>query len=465
MGKDDPPRPPDPVITAGAQTSSNVSTAVANAFLNNINQNTPLGSLRFDTTGNYNFTDPSTGFTYSIPTFTANQTLGPTQQLAQDQSEGAKLNLATLANQQSFRLNQALGSGINLSGAPAQGVVPQLYSDIANFAPLAEIQHTFGDAGQITRDYGPADNYSADRARVEEAMFGRLNPQLALERQRTEQQLADRGIQAGQAAYSAGMGVYGTQANDARLAVIQAAGQEQARMDEMAARRAGFQNAAQQQAFQQAQQRGQFWNAAEQQRFAEAKARTENYNLTARQQYLEDPSTLRQQYLTEQYALRNQPINEISALLSGSQVQQPTFTQTPRNQIPTTDIAGLINQNFQQQFQNFQQQSQNTNQLIGGIFGAAGNIGRGFAMSDRDVKENIHRIGTVFTAEERPVQGPGKKRLPIYEYSYKGDPSETRHVGPMAQDVEKTDPGAVRTFGGIKHIDVPRVMGSILRAA
>jgi hypothetical protein len=35
----------------------------------------------------------------------------------------------------------------------------------------------------------------------------------------------------------------------------------------------------------------------------------------------------------------------------------------------------------------------------------------------------------------------------------------------MAQDVEKVDPSAVRSFGGVKHIDAPRVMGSILRAA
>jgi hypothetical protein len=35
----------------------------------------------------------------------------------------------------------------------------------------------------------------------------------------------------------------------------------------------------------------------------------------------------------------------------------------------------------------------------------------------------------------------------------------------MAQDVERMDKKAVKTIGGVKHIDTGRVMGSILRAA
>ena len=35
----------------------------------------------------------------------------------------------------------------------------------------------------------------------------------------------------------------------------------------------------------------------------------------------------------------------------------------------------------------------------------------------------------------------------------------------MAQDVEKIDPGAVTTYGGVKHIEHKRVLGDILRVA
>jgi len=57
------------------------------------------------------------------------------------------------------------------------------------------------------------------------------------------------------------------------------------------------------------------------------------------------------------------------------------------------------------------------------------------------------------------------KKLPIYRYAYKDDPASTAHIGPMAQDVEKIDPGAVKTIRGVKHIQPERVMGNILRAA
>ena len=58
------------------------------------------------------------------------------------------------------------------------------------------------------------------------------------------------------------------------------------------------------------------------------------------------------------------------------------------------------------------------------------------------------------------------KKLPVYSYSYKDDPASTRHIGPMAQDVERVDPGAVmEDRRGRKMIDTKRVMGSILKAA
>jgi hypothetical protein len=152
--------------------------------------------------------------------------------------------------------------------------------------------------------------------------------------------------------------------------------------------------------------------------------------------------------------MRNQPINEVTALLSGSQVTNPNFVNAQMPRIPTTDVAGIINQNFAQQMGIYQQQSQNQNALMGGLFGLAGGVLR----SDRRVKEDIHKIGSVLT-----VANENQHRLPIYSYNYKDDPTDTPRVGPMAQDVEKIDPRAVRSIGGVKHIDLPR-LGSILAA-
>src|SRR4029078_2904112 len=91
----------------------------------------------------------------------------------------------------------------------------------------------------------------------------------------------------------------------------------------------------------------------------------------------------RNQWLQEQYANRNQPINEISALMSGSQVNQPKFVNAPSTQIPTTDYAGITQQGFQNQMGLYNAQMQQSNQLLGGVLGA----GAGVLKSDRREKE------------------------------------------------------------------------------
>jgi hypothetical protein len=149
-------------------------------------------------------------------------------------------------------------------------------------------------------------------------------------------------------------------------------------------------------------------------------------------------------------------------LLSGSQVSMPQFGQTNQYQTPTTDVAGLINNQFQQQSSNYQQANANYQTLMGGILGLGGKVASaGIMKSDRREKDDIDRIGTVFAASEAGE----RTQLPMYEYSYKDDPASTRHVGPMAQDVEKIEPRAVTTRKGIKYIKPDMVMGSILRAA
>jgi hypothetical protein len=438
--KDDPPQPPDPRQTAAAQTGTNVSTAIANTILNNMNQATPEGSLNFDQTSSFTWTDPSTGHTYTIPRFTATQRLSPEQEALRQLNLRADTNLAGLAANQSGMLQTFMGT-------PFAPVAPQA-GDISLLRGYgtAEARGFMDDAGNITRSYGPADNFSADRQRVEEAMYQRMSPQLELDRQRLEQRLADQGIRYGDPAYQNAMSDFNRQLTDVRLGITTQAGAEQQRMMDMAAQRAGFQNAAQQQAHAQAQARVNAYNNAIAQ------------NLARNQSIFNAQNALRQSNLAEQYALRGQPINEITALLSGSQVQQPQWASTAQNQIATTDIAGLINQRFQQDLANTQLQNQGVNQLLGGILGAAGQIGRGY-FSDRTMKENIEKMGSVYAA------GPdGEKPLPIYEYSYKEDPTSTRHVGPMAQDVEKIDKSAVRKIGGKRYIDKTK-LGSILKVA
>jgi hypothetical protein len=498
MGKPDAPTPPNPYATAAAQTGTNVSTGVANSFLNNVNQNTPDGSLRYDVTGNYDWTDPSTGSKYSLPTFTSTQTLSPQGEAIKQQTLAAQMNMAGMANAQSGSIANLLSTGFNpTSGAPAAGNASGLssipgaatsYGSGGNIqmglGNYGQQQGTFGDAGDITRSYGPQDDFSSDRQRVEDSLMSRINPQLAKERGNIEQRLADQGIRYGSQAYTSAMDDYNRQATDTRFGAIGQAGQEQQRMMDMAAQRAGFQNAAQQQSYQQQLGRGEFANNAQSQNYTQAlgagsfanaaqqQANAQNasaagfYNAGLGQQLGQQQSIFnaqnagRNQYLQEQYQQRNQPINEISSLLSGSQVQQPNWLNSPSSQIATTDIGGLINQNFAQQSQNYQAANQNWQSTMGGILGLGGKLGAAAITSDERVKENIVPMATVFAAGEDGE----RKKLPISEWQYKDDPTGTRHIGPMAQDVEKIDKRAVTTKGGVKHIYPAKVMGSILRA-
>lgn len=66
---------------------------------------------------------------------------------------------------------------------------------------------------------------------------------------------------------------------------------------------------------------------------------------------------------------RNQPINEISALLSGSQVSQPNFAQTPTPGVAPTDVVGAQQQALNQQNVGFNAQVAQNSALNSGLFG------------------------------------------------------------------------------------------------
>lgn len=124
-------------------------------------------------------------------------------------------------------------------------------------------------------------------------------------------------------------------------------------------------------------------------------------------------------------AIKNQPLNQLSALRSGTQIQNPTFTPAPSATAAGTDVAGIINTNYQQQVANA-----NANNPMNGLF----SLGSAAIMaSDRRLKRNIRRLG------ETPVM-----KLPVYAYEYIWGGGE--RVGVMAQDVLRVKPDAVVTM-------------------
>ncbi|MEM9523120.1 MAG: hypothetical protein AAF982_03865 [Pseudomonadota bacterium] len=259
MGKSKPPAPPDPAQTAGAQTAQNVSTAIAQQYLNNVNQNTPDGSLTYDQTGTYQFTDPNTGKLYDIPTFTATQTLSEAGQQVKAAQDQADINMANLAADQSARLGDLLGAPADLSNEAAE-------------------------------------------ARLMELGRARLDPALDRRREALRTQLSQQGIKEGSEAF------------------------DRAMMRDM-----------------------------------------EGQNDAYNQLLL----TGRGQAMQEALAERNQPINEITALMSGSQVSQPSFVGTNPAQLANVDRAGLDMQSYQNKLTAWQQESANKQAIMGGLFDLA----------------------------------------------------------------------------------------------
>ncbi len=331
MGKPKAPAAPDPKATAAAQTGTNVTTALANAQLGNVNQYGPDGSVTYRTNGGQSFTDPTSGATYWIPQYEQITSLSPQQQAIKDQNDAASRNLGTIANEQTAFLRDYLNKPVNL------------------------------------------DN-EATEARLMELGRKRLDPIIAQRDEDLRTRLANQGFKAGSDGYSRELTTAAQANNDAYTSLL----------------------------------------------------------LNGRQQAV-------QEALTE----RNQPLNEIGALMSGSQVQMPQFAAgTNQPNLPTVDYAGLVNTNYQNQLGQYQAQMAQRQGILGGLFGLGA---AGIMASDRRVKKDVKKVGRLMGHN-------------LYEYRYKGERDDgQRHVGVMAQEVEKKRPDAVVDIGGTKHVRYGRL--------
>ena len=132
----------------------------------------------------------------------------------------------------------------------------------------------------------------------------------------------------------------------------------------------------------------------------------------------------------------NMPLNTLSALRSGSQVQNPTFVNSAQQATTSgADILGASQMGYNAQLGDFNQQQasqQNFNQGLMGL-GGAGIM----AFSDIRMKENIEQVYWL------------PNGLPVYTYEYKPEFKDIaghgKFVGVMAQEVEAVQPEAVIT--------------------
>lgn len=145
--------------------------------------------------------------------------------------------------------------------------------------------------------------------------------------------------------------------------------------------------------------------------------------------------TGRAQAFSEAMAGRNQPINEITALLSGSQVSNPAQMSgpTPQAGVAGVDYTGLVQDKYKADVARQQN-------MMGGLFGMAASGVGALPWSDRRLKKDIKRIGETDAG------------TPIYSYRYIwGGPVQ---IGVMAQDVPEA---AVMADNGYLAVDYSEV--------
>lgn len=171
------PQAPDPAYVSSKQTESNVNTAISNAWLNNVDQVTPQGSLtytqnggQFDNAGNW------------IPRFKATQTLSPEQKNIYDTQTAVVQGTSDLAKDYVGRIKDATSQPFSYEGLPE--------------APVYD---------------------SGYRQKVFDSILQRAQPQQGRDQAALEQRLANQGIGVGSEAWKAAFDDYNRSINDFRL--------------------------------------------------------------------------------------------------------------------------------------------------------------------------------------------------------------------------------------------------------
>lgn len=426
-------------MTAGAQTATNVSTAIANNTMGQVNQYGPGQSLVYTQRGTKKVTDPNTGETYDVPQYDATTRLTGKEWDAYDRGQDAKVNLADTAAQQSEFLQNYLkkpptneylqnrmyipeaSKFVNQDGnanldrrAASGGAVTSQGGQRGNLATntgaqsnvierganggnvqgqlagAGNIQQNIESGGNITRSYGT--DFSEDRQRVEDALMQRMQGGQDRDRAQLETRLANQGIGYGTAAYSAAMDDYNRSVNDSRLGAILAGGQEQSRITGLEAQRAGFQNSAQSQAYGQNANNAQFTNAAQAQRFGQNLASGDFANQAQQQRYGQDASNIQMQNAAQaqdfgQDISRAQFQNQAAGQNFSESLQNSQFANQAQQQRFGQDATNLQMQNAVRQasLDNTNSARGANNAIAGTLFGQ--NVQRAGMADDRRVAQ------------------------------------------------------------------------------
>jgi len=298
--------------------------AEATAAGNRVNQVTPYGTLTYTESG----TDSQ-----GNPRYTANVELSADQRKLLDQQNRTSLGLGNLQEQGLGYVENMISNPFDTSGLAQTGI----------------------NAGE----------------QMSESVMRRLQPNIQMEQQQFDAQMANQGIPLGSEAYANAKRMFDERQNDKLTSAI------------IQGTETGM------------------------------RARTQGFN--------------------ELGYMRNEPINTLSAIRSGSQVTNPNFVTTPAG----ADYLGAAQSGYNAQLANANAQNAASSGFTSGLMNLGGNLGAAYMMMPSDIrlKENIKAVGYL------------PNGLPVYEYEFKPEfkhiGGEGKHIGVMAQEVEKVMPEAV----------------------
>jgi hypothetical protein len=223
---------------------------------------------------------------------------------------------------------QKLLSGLGETGATtAQGVIGQAFAPTGTAGQSLQTRLDLSNLAQMPVNAGTTG---------QQAIMARLEPQLQRQQAAMENQLANQGITPGSEAY--------------RTAQTQSAQNRNDLLSQAALQGISLDTGARAQGFNEQQSQMSAQNAAQ------------------------------QQELSRQLAMRQQPLNEITGLLSGSQIQMPQFQNYQAAQVAPPPIFAAAQAAGQQNTQNYGINSANVNAANQGLYNLLGAAGTAYGM-------------------------------------------------------------------------------------
>ena len=451
MGKKSGPPPPDYAAAAQQTAASNQAATLQQTYANRANQTNPWGSMTWNSQQATDAEGKPVVDNLGKPVLQWSQDtqLDPRLQNALNSQIAVQQARSNQAQDLIGRMQSEFGQPVDWSGVQGLSAGPQSAGNLQ----AATNPFGFGPKLQSGLDFSGvqgAQGAQQNRQSAEDALYksqtSRLDPRMAQQQSDLETQLANQGISRNSAAYTRAMDDFNRSKTDAyqqaQLGAATGAGAEAQRNQAMdlALRQQQVGEIGQQGAFgnQAAGQAFGFGLQQQQQGFGQQQAAgAQNFN---QQMALANyQNNLGQQQMARLMQQRGFSLNEINALMSGQQVQAPSFgSYNQAGNAGGVDFSGASNS----QFGAGTQQQSNSNAATGQALAGVATIAAMF--SDRAVKQLIKPIGR------------DRRGFRIWWFRYFGE--TLPRVGVVAQEVQRYAPELVSKHpSGLLMVDYSRI--------